>query len=419
MLRKICAASRDAFGHDVYLAMNCSTSPTPASRALRRRGISSALPAMAFRPVSLLLLSCPLWFAACRDTKVAVYQIPKEVETTAPATPPPSAMPGAGTMVAGAMAKASGAELEWTAPASWKAKPLSSMRKGSYTVGADGPAAADFAITAFPGNVGGDLANVNRWRGQLNLPPIAEADLAKALMPLEANGLKMGVAEIVGGTAEQPMRMLGAIVPFEGSTWFFKLSGPDATVAGEKAAYLEFLRTVKAGAASARSAAVENAPASALPAMPEMAGIAVPKAEGPELKWTAPAHWASKPATAMRKATYSVSGDAGTTAELAVSAFPGSVGGELANVNRWRGQLQLPPITEADLAGAVSRTTVHGLSVTLVDLTGGPADQPVRLLGAIVPLNGANWFFKFTGPAPLVAREQANFLAVVQTLQAP
>jgi hypothetical protein len=121
----------------------------------------------------------------------------------------------------------------------------------------------------------------------------------------------------------------------------------------------------------------------------------------------------------MRKATYVVPGAGGADAELSVTAFPGAVGGELANVNRWRGQLQLPPLTEAELAGAVSRVTINGLPVTLVDLTGGPADRPQRLLGAIVPDHGANWFFKFTGPAALVANEKPAFLALVQSLQAP
>ena len=210
--------------------------------------------------------------------------------------------------------------------------------------------------------------------------------------------------------------MLGALVPYDGSTWFFKLTGPAALVAKEKPAYLELLRSVKAGAAPTADA---SAPAGATPPVTDMAASAVPTAGGPGLKWVAPAHWQSKPASGMRKATYVAAGEAGTSAELSVTAFPGAVGGELANINRWRGQLSLPPLAEAELAGAVTRETVHGLAVTLVDLTGGPADKPVRLLGAIVPHEGANWFFKFTGPPAVVAKEQSAFLEFVHSLQAP
>jgi hypothetical protein len=150
-----------------------------------------------------------------------------------------------------------------------------------------------------------------------------------------------------------------------------------------------------------------------------MAGTAVTKADGPGLRWTAPAHWQSRPAAAMRKATYAVPGEGGAMGDLSVTAFPGDVGGELANLNRWRGQIALPPLAAADAEGAVTRVSPHGLAVTLVDFSGGPADQPVRLLGAIVPYDGATWFFKLTGPADLVAREKPAFLALVQSLSAP
>ena len=40
--------------------------------------------------------------------------------------------------------------------------------------------------------------------------------------------------------------ILGAIVPFGGSTWFFKLTGSGAQVRGSRAAFIDFLHTVKA-----------------------------------------------------------------------------------------------------------------------------------------------------------------------------
>ena len=354
----------------------------------------------------ILLMTLPLWLAACRDSQVVTYRIPKEGDAAAPAAAGQPAEPPAFVV-----AKTAAGEMTWTAPTQWRAKQASSMRKGSYEVGDAGGPVADLAITAFPGDVGGDLANVNRWRGQLNLPPITAAELPGVVIPLTANGLRMLVVDLTGGTADNAQRMLGAILPREGYTWFFKLTGPAAVVAKEKDAYLDFLRSVQA---VAPGAAPTPAPA---PAMP-MADTAVPTATGPGLKWTAPAGWESKPATAMRKATYVVPGNGGATAEMAVTAFPGDVGGELANVNRWRGQLQLPPIAESELAGAVTHLPVNGLTVTVVELTGGPADLPVQLLGAMVPSGRSTWFFKLTGPAAVVAKEKPAFLALVQTLNA-
>lgn len=358
------------------------------------------------------LLALPLLLGACRDSKIAVYQIPKENDAPAPAVA--AAVPPAGDMAGTVVAKADGPGLTWTAPAQWQSKPASGMRKATYVV-AEG---AELAVTAFPGDVGGELANVNRWRGQLAVTPITEGELPGAVTRLTAGGLQIAVVDILGGTPDKPARMLGAMVPNGGATWFFKLIGPDSTVAMAKPAYLEFLQTLKVADASAPAAAPVTAEAAA-PAPVDMANTIVNKAEGPGLKWTVPANWQSRPATAMRKATYAVPGENGAAGDLSVTAFPGDVGGELANLNRWRGQLQLAPLAEADVAGAVTRLSPNGLSVTVVDFSGGTADKPARLLGAIVPYEGATWFFKLTGPVDLVAREKPAFLNFVQSLQAP
>jgi len=366
------------------------------------------------RHFRILFLALPLLLGACRDSKIATYRIPKENDAPpaqAPAATPHPGMPGTGDMSGMAVAKADGPGLTWTAPAQWQSKPASGMRKATFVVG-DG---AELAVTAFPGDVGGELANVNRWRGQLQMAPIAETELAGVVTRLEAGGLQIAVVDLLGGTPDKPQRMLGAMVPVGGATWFFKLLGPDAVVAKAKPALLAFLQTLQAGASA--PAAEPAMPAGPAPA--DMANTAVIKAEGPGLKWTAPAHWQSRPAVAMRKATYAVPGENGAAGDLSITAFPGDVGGELANLNRWRGQLQLPPLAEADVAGAVTRLSPNGLSVTVVDFSGGPADKPVRLLGAIVPHDGATWFFKLTGPVDLVAKEKPAFLAFVQTLSAP
>ena len=40
--------------------------------------------------------------------------------------------------------------------------------------------------------------------------------------------------------------MLGVMVPHGGATWFYKLTGPAALVAGEKPAFLAFVQTLSA-----------------------------------------------------------------------------------------------------------------------------------------------------------------------------
>jgi hypothetical protein len=231
------------------------------------------------RPSLILLLAAGFLLASCKDTKITYYRVPKEAvaatdgaltaapvpvantndlpsgSSAAPSTAPAAdaALPPGHPSIAGMpmpadagvdmsstpVQTAAAQPLVWTAPPGWTVKKASAMRKGSYSVG--GPeGAGDISITAFPGDVGGNLANVNRWLGQLQLPPVSDA--ASVLQPLESNGLHLLVFE----GANQGSRMIGVIVPQSGATWFFKFTGPDALVAREKPAFLDFLKTVKA-----------------------------------------------------------------------------------------------------------------------------------------------------------------------------
>jgi hypothetical protein len=54
-------------------------------------------------------------------------------------------------------------------PEHWERKPATQMRVGNYAVSNDAGEALDFSITSFPGEVGGILANVNRWLGQVGI----------------------------------------------------------------------------------------------------------------------------------------------------------------------------------------------------------------------------------------------------------
>jgi hypothetical protein len=199
----------------------------------------------------------PLLLTACRRAEVTSYRVPAEKDPEMPmASPDASASGAAGAMPAapGTAAGASMAEtavptaegpgLAWTAPPAWEAKPASAMRKATYAVPGQGGAAADLSITAFPGDVGGELANVNRWRGQVQLSPLDDSSLPGAVTHLDQNGLTLTVVDFASGAAN-PQRILGAIVPYNGGTWFFKLMGSDAVVAGAKPAFLEFLKTVR------------------------------------------------------------------------------------------------------------------------------------------------------------------------------
>lgn len=208
-----------------------------------------------------------LLLTGCRDREITAYRAPKDPAPTMPAAnaadtnglpanhPPIGGAAGGPTagsdpsnmanMANTAVPTASGSDLQWTAPASWAPKAGSAMRKGSYAVKGDG-GEGDLSITAFPGATGGLEANLNRWRGQVGLPAATPADVIAATEKFDSNGLSFVVVDY----ANNGTRLLGAVVPYQGNSWFFKLMGPDAIVAGQKATFLEFLHTVKAPAGS-------------------------------------------------------------------------------------------------------------------------------------------------------------------------
>ena len=140
------------------------------------------------------------------------------------AQPPPTAPAAAGPT--------------WTKPAGWAAKPPTSMRLGNFTAG---NGQAEITVMTFPGDVGGLLANVNRWRGQAGLPPVDDDGLAKATSQLTVSGTPATLVEAVGSTNGS----LSVYHPADGQTWFYKMSGPSDVVTAEKGSFMEFVQSIQ------------------------------------------------------------------------------------------------------------------------------------------------------------------------------
>lgn len=147
---------------------------------------------------------------------------------------------------------------------------------------------------------------------------------------------------------------------------------------------------------------------------------------GAGIRWTAPSNWKSQGDRPMRVATYQVPAAAGDPegGECGVYYFGQGQGGSAdANVDRWVGQFQ-----QASGKPKVEKRTIHGLTVTTVDVSGtytgmgGPRapqaapKQGFRLLGAVVEGTQGSLFFKFAGPAKTVAQNQTAFEKMLSTL---
>ena len=127
-----------------------------------------------------------------------------------------------------------------------------------------------------------------------------------------------------------------------------------------------------------------------------------------------PGHWQEGAPSAMRRGSFRVSGPEGE-GDISITSFPGDVGGLLANINRWRGQLGLGPITQSDLPGATETLPARGIDLTLVEFD-GPTQGTVT---AIADHGGNSWFFRLTGPNALVAKERESFVEFLRTIEFP
>jgi hypothetical protein len=367
-------------------------------------------------PLRVILFLLVLVLAGCGRENINVYQVPRvNAERPANADPHAGMMPG--NMVPPPSARP---RLTWKLPAGWTEQPLSSMRAASFDVTGPNGQTADVAVIPLPGVSGRDFEMVNMWRAQVRLEPIQASEMEQLMTNVAVGSAKGRLIDMAGKTppegAKSPLRVLVAMLDRDGTTWFFKMTGDNDLVAQQKSIFVDFLSSVRFESA--------EAPMALPPSHPPIGGAASPPvaAAGGQTKpaWEVPPGWKEEPPTQMLLAKFSAT-DGDARAEITVSAFPGDVGGLLANVNRWRQQLQLPAIDEAGLAQAVTQLDAGAGNGSLVDLTGTGAktSQKARLVGVALPHAGQTWFFKLMGDDSVVAREKDAFVKFVQAIKFP
>jgi hypothetical protein len=387
------------------------------------------------------LLGGLAWLSAgCGRDDVKVYRV-ANADPNTPATPASATPPG--MMTPPAPADQGGApQVKYTLPAGWQEKAPGEMRVASFSAPGKNGQMVDVSVIPLPGMAGGDLSNVNRWRGQVGLSPVQEVDLVKLGEPVTVGDTATllfdqagtpDVKALVGmpalGTGKT--RILAVALHRPDMMWFFKATGDDESVALQKANFISLLKSIQFAAAADALPAGHPDISSTMPpgtpampaghpdmgAMPPM-GTAAPAGSptAPLPGWTVPAAWQTEPPTQMLLAKYSAT-ENGRNAEVTVSSFPGDVGGLLANVNRWRRQVALPPLDDAGLAQAVTALTTPAGPASLVDVTGTDpkTSQPARLVGIVLPLNGQSWFYKLMGDATVVDHQKADFIQFVQS----
>jgi hypothetical protein len=273
-----------------------------------------------------------------------------------------------------------------------------------------------------PGMASTDLANVNRWRGQVGLAPVSEEELPKLAEAVEVAGQPAQLYDQVGdnpGSGDKS-RILAAIQRRDGTPWFFKMTGDAQLVAEQKPVFAEFLKSVSFTVAPAQTELPPSHPpigggpmvgASAVPAV-SSAGKPV---------WQVPTGWQETQPDTFLLAKYLISGSDKAQAAVSVSMLGGEGGGLSSNVNRWRRQLGLAPLPESEVNQLVTSMDLPAGKASLVDMMGETATYgpKTRLVAVVVPQAGQTWFYKLMGNDSVVAREKDAFSKFVQNVKYP
>jgi hypothetical protein len=136
---------------------------------------------------------------------------------------------------------------QWQVPAGWQETAAGQFLIAKFMVSGPDGAQAGVNVSMSPGDGGGLAGNVNRWRGQLGLGMLAGAELDQSTTSVDTSGGAASFVDFSGKDARtgQSARLVGAVVPQGGRTWFYKLMGNEQVVEKQKDAFTKFVQTAK------------------------------------------------------------------------------------------------------------------------------------------------------------------------------
>ena len=272
------------------------------------------------------------------------------------------------------------AEPAWKLPEGWTQKPGEDMRFATIEIETD---EQPLELTVIPLPMppsDGMLSNVNRWRGQLGLASVDEEGLARESTAVQLAAGTATLVNLVGKSGASPPMS----APFA--------SGPSGDADAARRA------------AHAAAGIEEPAGGEALAAPPSSVTYEAP----PE--WELGQRVVSRSAFAVpREAAFVVKED-DRSAEITITAAGGDV---LQNVNRWRGQVGLEPITEEQLAEEAKKVDMNGVEGEYFRLIG----PQQAILGVIAMHGGRSWFVKLQGDHDLAVKLQGQFETFVRSIK--
>lgn len=162
--------------------------------------------------------------------------------------------------------------------------------------------------------------------------------------------------------------------------------------------------------------------ASGSPAMTVMPGMAVPdEATRKNVTWKTPSGWKEQPASQMRVGSFLVRGKNGQDSDVSIVPLGGMAGTDIDNINRWRGQINLDPISPSELPNVLQKIKAGSRTVSFVSMVSRDAliEQKYkrRLMSAWFEEGGQIWFVKMLGEDSNVEAAKPALLELVGSMK--
>ena len=341
---------------------------------------------------TLPIILLPLALNSCGDEEIRTYKV---------ATDEPEKVVAAAVEEAPHDHAAHSNAVTWQALPDWDQDAPSQFLTAAYKL----PGGGRVTVSKLGGDGGGLAANVNRWRGQVGMEPAPESDLGGLPEPVPGSDKQLLLYNLAPESlAADADGILAAVLPLASETWYFKFTAPAGILREKGGTFMDFLRTIR------------------IAGMDDTATPAPQKSTSNEIEVITPEGWTKSEGSAMRVASFAITGEDGATADVSVIPLPGASGSVLDNVNRWRNQLQLPPIASAEDPALGTKIDGPSGAYFLSHMT---STEPITdgkkaaISAAIIEKPGKNWFFKITGEASLVAANREKFEEFVRSAKLP
>lgn len=364
----------------------------------------------------LSLCTSAAWLAGCdKDDAIRVYDAPKDPPAVQRARP-----------------------IAWQLPAGWQevSDPTGGGQFGRFATIQVSESDPNLLLAVNRVSMSSMVSNLNRWEGQLDIQPTPEADAEKKVKTFEVESHPGFVVDLTGSKTDDktqtktPTRMLAALINSGGEeAWSFKMEGPPEKIAEQASSFDAFVRSVRFPGHDHSHDGHDHDAGDPHGGVPPTTGPAPSaQAQAGDAKsyklttFTTPTGWVQDPTERMmRSATFFV-GTGDGKAEVIVSKLRvNGFGSMLNNVNRWRGEVGLPP-TSDEHNESFAQSQIAGANAIVFDFDGAKtpgvdAAKAKRSYVAMLAKGADVWFIKLIGPSKTVSDQRANYDAFLQSLQ--